>query len=116
MEFQEIRVALKDIRLQGGGANEEFLAALRTRLKEMEAARQKVLLVPDCDSGECPDVDAGLELTAAFKHCARRIKDCQCVAGFKLPSVFAGMERGPELSENFKAELLEKHPHYVFPD
>lgn len=114
MELKKVEVAYKDIVLPEGGANEEFLAALRERLKAMEAAGEEAMLVPLAEAGECKDTDAALELTAAYKHCARRVKDCACVKGFEIPAVFAGMERGEELSENFKAELLEKHPHYIF--
>ena len=114
MELKKVEVAYKDIVLPGGGANEEFLAALRDRLKKMEENGQKAMLVPAVEAGACKDTDAALELTAAYKHCARRVKDCQSVVGFESPAVFSGMERGEELSENFKAELLEKHPHYVF--
>lgn len=114
MELKKIEVALKDIVLPGGGANEEFLAALRESLKALEAGGEGVLLVPVVEAGECKDTDAALELTAAYKHCARRVKDCEAVKGFEVPAVFAGMERGGELAENFKAELLEKHQHYIF--
>ncbi len=114
MEAQKVEVLYKDIRLADGSPNEEFLAALRNRLKEMEEKGQTAMLVPVCDGGDCKDVDAALELTAAYKHCARRVKDCQSVVGFEIPAVFAGMERSAELQENFKSELLEKHPHYVF--
>ena len=112
--MQKIQVPYKDIVLPGGGANEEFLASLRSRLKEMEGHGEKVLLCPEAESDACKDTDAALELTAAYKHCARRVKDCEVVAGFCLPAVFKGMERESELLENFKSELLEKHPHYIF--
>ena len=112
--MQMIQVAYKDIVLADGSPNEEFLAALRTRLKEMEAGGAQVMLEPILESQNCKDVDAALEATAAYKHCARRVKDCECVKGFALPQAFKEMERGDEICENFKSELLEKHPHYVF--
>lgn len=112
--MQKIQVAYKDIVLPGGGPNEEYLAALRNQLKDLEAQGQEAMLVPDLCAQDCKDVDAALEVTAAYKHCARRVKDCQSVKGFEIPAVFASMERGGELADNFKAELLEKHPHYVF--
>ena len=114
MEIQKVEVALRDIRLADGSANEEFLAALRERLKKMEEAGGKAMLVPVFGEQECKDADAALEATAAYKHCARRVKDCQSVLGFEIPALFGTMERGSELAENFKAELLEKHPHYRF--
>ncbi|MBR5965246.1 MAG: hypothetical protein IK015_03955 [Treponema sp.] len=112
--MQKIQVAYKDIVLPEGGPNEEYLASLRNQLKDLEAQGQDVMLVPDVPAQNCKDVDAALEVTAAYKHCARRVKDCACVKGFEIPAVFAGMERGGELADNFKSELLEKHPHYVF--
>lgn len=112
--MQKIQVAYKDIALPEGGPNEEYLASLRNQLKDFEAQGQDVMLVPDVPAQNCKDVDAALEVTAAYKHCARRVKDCACVKGFEIPAVFAGMERGGELADNFKSELLEKHPHYVF--
>ena len=114
MEFEKVEVAYKDIRLPEGGPNEEFLAALRSRLKEMEEKGQKVMIVPVAGPGDCADLDAALEFSEMYKHCARRIKDCASVAGFAVPEVFAGMEKGAELAENFKTILLEKHPHYTF--
>ena len=117
MELKKVEVAFKDIVLPGGGANEEFLAALREELKKMEeggAQGEGVLLCPVFGADECKDTDAALEITAAYKHCARRVKDCAAVKGFAIPAAFKGMERADEIIENFKSELLEKHPHYVF--
>lgn len=113
-KMQKIQVAYKDIVLADSSANEEFLAGLRDRLKAMEPGGGELLLVPAVEPGDCKDVDAALQVTAAYKHCARRIKDCACVKGFEIPSVFKSMERGGELADNFKSELLEKHPHYIF--
>jgi len=112
--MNKIQVAYKDIVLADGSANEEYLAGLRNRLKELEAAGEQVMLEPQVLPEDCKDIDAALSVTAAYKHCARRVKDCECVKGFEIPAVFAGMERGGELADNFKSELLEKHPHYVF--
>ena len=112
--MQKIQVAYKDIVLADGSPNEEFLAGLRSRLKDMEADGAQVLLEPLFEAQDCKDVDAALQITADYKHCARRVKDCECVKGFCVPAVFNDMERGAELIENFKSELLEKHPHYVF--
>ena len=115
MELKKVEAAYKDIVLPGGGANEEFLAALREKLKGMEEGGcQGVLVCPLFGAEDCKDTDAALEITAAYKHCARRIKDCQAVKGFEIPAAFKGMDRADEIIENFKSELLEKHPHYVF--
>jgi len=113
-KMDKIQVAYKDIVLADGSANEEYLAGLRTRLKEIEAGGGQVMLEPELLPEDCKDVDAALEVTAAYKHCARRVKDCQSVKGFFVPALFSSMERGAELADNFKSELLEKHPHYIF--
>jgi hypothetical protein len=113
-KMNEIQVAYKDIVLPDGSPNEEYLAGLRNRLKDLEGQGQEAMLKPLVDAQDCRDVDAALEVTAAYKHCARRVKDCQSVKGFFVPELFSLMERGAELADNFKSELLEKHPHYIF--
>ncbi len=114
MELQKVEVPYKEMVLADGSPNESWLAGLRSRLKELEEKGGDAMLVPLLTAQECKDVDAALEATAAYKHCARRVKDCASVKGFYVPEIFKDMDRGAELFENFKAELLEKHPHYVF--
>lgn len=114
MDFQKVEAPYRDMVLADGSPNEAWLADFRNRLKAMEEGGAGVLVVPTLLPADCKDTDAALQVTAACKHCARRIKDCAVVKGFAVPQAFVDMERGPELVENFKAELLEKHPHYVF--
>jgi len=114
--MQKVQVAYKDIVLPGAGPNEEYLASLRNQLKDLEAQGQELLLEPAFSADDCKDVEKALQITADYKHCARRVKDCASVKGFVIPQAFKGMERGAEIIENFKSELLEKHPHYIFED
>ena len=88
---------------EDGGYNEEFLAAFRDFLKELEEQGRYAFIVPDGGSGGFPD--GGL-LAASMKHCARRIKDCASVIGFAVPP--AGD------ASYFMEQLREKHAHYIF--
>ena len=74
--MNEIQVAYKDIVLPDGSANEEYLAGLRNRLKELEGQGQEAMLKPLVDAQDCKDVDAALEVTAAsvFRSRLRRRK------------------------------------------
>ena len=94
------------------GYNEEFLAAFRDFLKELEAAGRYAAIVPLAGNDAFADVSAGEgkeALTASFKHCARRIKDCASVAGFAVPDCLSGAE-----ADCFMEELSAKHEQYVF--
>ena len=106
-------VALSDISFGAEKYNESFLASLREKLKSTEAALANFVISP-FSKNALSSVDDALEMTAAFKHCARRIKDCENVVGFEIPRAFSGLERADELAENFVRELAEKHPNYVF--
>lgn len=114
MEYKKISVPYDKIVLADGSPNEAYLAELRDSLKSLESADEKVILEPSACDAACKDTECALALTAAYKHCARRVKDCAAVAGFAVPEAFSLMERGGELAENFRKELLEKHPHYIF--
>ena len=106
-----LSVALSDISFGAEKYNESFLASLREKLKTAENAR--FVIAPAAEK-PLSSIDDALEMTAAFKHCARRIKDCENVVGFEIPSAFSGLERADDLEKNFAEELAEKHPQYVF--
>ncbi len=112
--MEKLTVPYSKVVLSDGQPNEAYLAELRTSLKTMEAEGRQVILVPEAEDAAYKDTDSALALTAAYKHCARRVKDCAAVTGFAVPAGFAKMERGEDLIQNFKDELLEKHPHYQF--
>lgn len=84
--------------------NEEFLAAFRDWLKELEEKNSFAYIVPDSE-GEL-EGSVKEDFVASMKHCARRIKDCENVIGFAVPSQAD--------AEFFMEELSAKHKHYVF--
>lgn len=106
-----LSVALSDVSFSAEKYNEAFLASLREKLKT--AADSRFVIAPTAEK-PLSSIDDALEMTAAFKHCARRIKDCENVAGFEIPGEFSALERAADLEENFAKELAEKHPQYVF--
>lgn len=84
--------------------NEEFLAAFRDFLKELEDRSVYAAIVPVAD--KLPGTGEEEAFVQSFKHCARRIKDCVSVAGFAVPQQAD--------SDYFMAELSQKHEQYVF--
>ncbi|MGN0729760.1 substrate-binding and GGDEF domain-containing protein [Treponema sp.] len=85
-------------------ANELFLAEFREWLKKLESKNSFAIIAPFTEkNGGQAD---GELITASFKHCARRIKDCENVIGFSIP--------GGADPEFFISELSEKHSHYIF--
>ena len=85
--------------------NEDFLAAFRDALKELEEKNLFAIIVPVADC-ECKTDSQKENLTLSMKHCARRIKDCKSVIGFYVP-----FEADASF---FMEELSAKHAHYVF--
>lgn len=117
-----ILIAQKTIEPEPEAYNEEFLAELRDALKVMEekglfavlnvcpglddAHRAKVL------SGTCED-DAVSGYVMSIKHTARRVKDCESVAGVFIREDFTS-ENAPGKVMVLQDELLVKHAQYVF--
>lgn len=86
-------------------ANEEFLAEFRDWLKKLEEKKSFAIIIPSAE--KTPETQEEKEnFTASFKHCARRIKDCENVIGFSIPE-----NVDPEF---FISELKAKHGHYIF--
>ena len=108
-----LTVAFSDVAFGAEKYNESFLASLRENLKSAEALLANFVISP-FSKNALSSIDDALEMTAAFKHCARRIKDCENVAGFEIPRAFSSLGRADELAENFMQELAEKHPKYLF--
>lgn len=104
-EFAGLCVNWNDAGMDEDSYNEEFLAGLRDQLKELEERQVFVFIIPVAGSEELDPV-ARNALTASFKHCARRIKDCECVAGFAVPECVD--------AAGFISELSAKHGHYIF--
>lgn len=112
-ETYRLSVAFSDVSFGAEKYNESFLASLREKLKAAETVPARFVISPFTKK-ELSSTDDALEMTAAFKHCARRIKDCTNVAGFVIPGSFSRLERADEVAEHFVRELAEKHPNYVF--
>ena len=86
--------------------NEEFLASFRDFFKALEDKGGYAAVIPVADASSAAEKEA---LTASFKHCARRIKDCASVAGFAVPACLSGAD-----ADFFMEELSAKHAQYVF--
>ena len=84
-EFAGLCVNWNDAGRDEDSYNEEFLAGLRDQLKELEERHIFVFIIPVADSNEPGSAEEDAFI-ASFKHCARRIKDCECVAGFAVPA------------------------------
>ena len=99
-----IGITFKQIGNEDEGYNEEFLAFLRDALKLLEEKHIFTFIIPLAEE----EINAGRseEVTASFKHCARRIKDCTNLAGFALAK---GIDKAL-----FISELSAKHEQYVF--
>ena len=81
-------------------------ALLRDQLKKMEDAGIFAVLVPVADKPlDTPDQEEAF--INAFNHTARRVKDCESVAGFEL---------APQLKDKqaFMDTLAKKHAQYVY--
>lgn len=86
-------------------ANEEFLAEFRDWLKKLEDKNSFAIIIPFAENASSTQEQKEI-FTASFKHCARRIKDCENVIGFSVPE---NVE--PDF---FISELKAKHGHYIF--
>lgn len=86
-------------------ANEEFLAEFRDWLKKLEEKNSFAIIIPSAEKAPATQEEKEI-FTASFKHCARRIKDCENVIGFSVPENVA-----PDF---FISELKAKHGHYIF--
>lgn len=104
-EFAGLCVNWNDAGRDEDSYNEEFLAGLRDQLKELEERHIFVFIIPMADSNEPGSAEEDAFI-ASFKHCARRIKDCECVAGFAVPECVD--------AACFISELSAKHGHYIF--
>ncbi|WP_428770880.1 hypothetical protein V1L52_03290 [Treponema sp. HNW] len=119
--------------------NEAFLAAVRDDLKRRERSNaQPVYIEPRFYSGktdfwacaEKRDSELFAAFTAAMVHTARRLKDCERIAGFVLPDFdrdWAALcicsdctEKADEAAaralyiDSFKQAFAKKYSHYEF--
>lgn len=104
--LRRIEIPWSTVEMEDEIYNEEFLAVLRDQLKQMEATGTFAVLVPVVDKALSNEEQTEYFINA-FNHTARRVKDCESVAGFELPS---------ELSDKqaFIEKLAVKHAQYVY--
>ena len=112
--LKKIEIKWSTVELAEEAYNEDFLAKLRDELKAMEAAGQFAVLVPVVDKPleNAEQVEAFIN---TFNHTARRVKDCESVAGFVLPAQIAskGFADGTPAAD-FMETLAIKHAQYVY--
>ena len=112
--LKQIEIKWSTVEISDEAYNEEYLAQLREDLKAMEEAGTFAVLVPVVDKPlESPEqVEAFIN---TFNHTARRVKDCESVAGFVLPEEIAakGFDAGSP-AQDFMDTLAIKHAQYVY--
>lgn len=104
-EFFAVNVPWSLVGFDEDNYNEQFLSDFRDFLKVLDEKKVYVYINPVVDKEISCDAQKE-ELTSSFKHCARRIKDCQCVVGFTIPD-------GAD-PVYFMEELSAKHAQYVY--
>ena len=112
--LKQIQINWSTVELAEDSYNEDFLAKLRDELKSMETAGNFAVLVPVVDKAleNAEQVEAFIN---AFNHTARRVKDCESVAGFVLPPqiVSKGFD-ATTTAADFMETLAIKHAQYVY--
>lgn len=112
-------IAIKDIlwskvELQEESYNEEFLAELRTELKNLESTNKSVIINPIPDKNLTTEIEIELFINTC-NHTARRIKDCISMAGFIIPKdILKNGIKAASKAETFIETLSKKHSHYIF--
>ena len=112
--LKQIEIKWSTVELAEESYNEDFLAKLRDELKSIEAAGTFAVLVPVVDKPlENPEQTEAFINT--FNHTARRVKDCESVAGFVLPEKItsSGFSAGSP-AQDFMETLAIKHAQYVY--
>jgi hypothetical protein len=108
-ELLGVCVAWEKIEISEAVYDEEFLAAFRNFLKNLEAFAVYAVIVPE--TAKAVDGSAAERYTAAMVHTARRIKDCGSVIGFALPEALSDdAAAGAAFIDAMKA----KHAQYVY--
>ena len=104
--LKRIEIPWSTVEIADESYNEEYLADLREQLKAMETAGSFAVLVPLVDKPlETPEQE---ELFInAYNHTARRVKDCESVAGLELPAQLKDKQA-------FMDTLAIKHAQYVY--
>ena len=112
--LKQIQIKWSTVELAEESYNEEYLAQLRDELKAMEEAGTFALLVPLVDKPleNAEQVEAFIN---TYNHTARRVKDCESLAGFVLPDEITakGFDAGSP-ARDFMDTLAIKHAQYVY--
>lgn len=116
-----LTLSWKSVETSPEAYNEELLASLRDFLKTLEETEIYAVIAPATESSlKAEETES---FTAAMKHSARRIKDCQNVIGFSIPEDLISISKSNGntdlLKENspintYMAELSQKHEHYIY--
>ena len=106
------------VEMEPGAYNEEFLAELRTFLKNLEEKHIFAFIIPSAKK-DLEDADMADSFIAAMVHTARRIKDAESVIGFALAKELLVKDASSAFDENsygqwFINEMNIKHGHYVY--
>ena len=112
--LKQIEIKWSTVEISDEAYNEEYLAQLREDLKSMEEAGTFAVIVPVVDKPlESPEQTEAFINT--FNHTARRVKDCESVAGFVLPEEIAskGFAAGSP-AQDFMETLAIKHAQFVY--
>ncbi|MBO7583298.1 MAG: hypothetical protein J6T20_05875 [Treponema sp.] len=112
--LKQIQIKWSTVEISDEAYNEEYLAQLREDLKSMEEAGTFAVLVPVVDKPlESPEQTEAFINT--FNHTARRVKDCESVAGFVLPEEIASKDfAAGSPAQDFMETLAIKHAQYVY--
>lgn len=112
--LKKIEIKWSTIELEPESYNEEYLANLREELKPLDDTGKFVYLSPVVDKDLNTPEDIELYINA-INHCARRIKDCICIAGIELPETV--LSKGVDADSPaicFMETLAKKHAQYVY--
>lgn len=104
--LRRIEIPWSTVEMEDEIYNEEFLATLRDQLKQMETAGTYAILVPLVDKPLTNEIETEYFINA-YNHTARRVKDCESVAGFELPAELKD-------TDAFMEKLAIKHAQYVY--
>ena len=107
--LEKVLIKWSEVELEDELYNEEFLAELRNKLKQLDESNRFAILIPVVDKELKTEEQAEL-FTNAFNHTARRIKDCVSVAGFFIPKEIQEMN----YTQSFTETLAVKHEQYVY--
>lgn len=105
-KFRKIQISWREVELKEECYNESYLAKLRDDLKKLELKKEYVILVPKVDRPLKNPQQEELFINA-FKHTARREKDCTSVVGFEVPQELQNKEA-------FIETLSVKHEQYIY--